>query len=150
MIATSVTYDVVFLVHVLAAVATLIVVIVMRWSGQLVARGADGETQRARFPARRNWAARVMHVTPITGLIMVLSGGADVSIGHAWIVVGIIIYLAAAGHLEARVLPLEQAVGEIIHRDGAANPEQGRKLVMTIDVLLGLVALAFVVMLVQF
>jgi hypothetical protein len=65
-------------------------------------------------------------------------------------VAGIIIYLAAAGHLEARVLPLEQAVGEIIHRDGAANPEQGRKLVMTIDVLLGLVALAFVVMLVQF
>jgi hypothetical protein len=150
MIATSVTYDVVFLVHVLAGVATLIVLIVMRWSAQLVARGADGATQRARFPARRNWAARVIHLMPVTGLIMVLSGGSDVSIGHTWIGTGIIIYLAAAGHLEARVLPLERLVGESIHRDGVASPEQGRKLVLTIDVLLGLVALAFVVMLVQF
>jgi hypothetical protein len=56
----------------------------------------------------------------------------------------------AAGHLEVRVLPLEQSLVVTIHRDGAANPQQGRKLVMTIDVLLGLIALAFVVMIVQF
>jgi hypothetical protein len=150
MIATSVTYDVVFLIHVMAAVATLIVLIVMRWSAQLVVRGADGDTQRARFPERRNWAARVMHLIPITGVIMVVSGGRDVSIGHLWVVVGIVIYVAAAGHLEARVLPLERSIGGIIHRDGAADPEQGKKLVTTIDVLLALVAVAFVVMLVQF
>jgi hypothetical protein len=149
MIATSVTYDVVFLIHVVAAVATLIVLIVMRWSAQLVARGADAQTQRARFPARRNWAARVMHLIPITGVIMVASGGHDVSIGHLWVIAGIVIYLAAAGHLEARVLPLERSTGEIIHRDGAVNAQQGKKLVMTIDVLLALVAVAFVVMLVQ-
>ncbi len=150
MIATSVTYDVVFLIHVMAAVATLIVLIVMRWSARLVARGADAQTQHARFPARRNWAARVMHLIPITGVIMVASGGHDVSIGHPWVIVGIVIYLAAAGHLEARVLPLERSIGEIIHRDGAANVQQGSKLVTTIDVLLVLVAVAFVVMLVHF
>ena len=150
MIATSVAYDVVFLIHVLAAVATLIVLIVMRWSAQLVARGADAQIQHARFPVRRNWAARVLHIIPITGVIMVASGGHDVSIGHAWVVVGIVIYLAAAGHLEARVLPLERTIGDIIHRDGAANAQQGKKLVTTIDVLLLLVAVAFVVMLVQF
>jgi hypothetical protein len=150
MIATSVTYDVVLLIHVMAAVATLIVLIVMRWSARLVARGADAQTQRARFPARRNWAARVMHLIPITGVIMVASGGHDVSMGHPWVIVGIVIYLAAAGHLEARVLPLERSIGEMIHRDGAADAQQGQKLVTTIDVLLALVAVAFVVMLVQF
>jgi uncharacterized membrane protein len=131
-------------------VATLTVLVVMRWSAQLVVRGADGPTQQAHFPERRNWAARAMHVLPITGIIMVVSGGADVSIGHAWVLTGIVIYLLAAGHLEARVLPLERSLVATIHQDGVANPQQGRTLVMTIDVLLGLIALAFVVMLVQF
>lgn len=81
---------------------------------------------------------------------MVASGDSSVSIGHLWIVLGIIIYVAAAGHLEARVLPLERSIGQIIHRDGQANPEQGRLLMKSIDVLLLLVAIAFVVMLVQF
>jgi len=81
---------------------------------------------------------------------MVVSGGADVSIGHAWVLTGIVIYLLAAGHLEARVLPLERSLVATIHQDGVANVQQGRTLVMTIDVLLGLIALAFVVMLVQF
>jgi hypothetical protein len=150
MIATSVAYDLVFLVHIIAAVSTLIVLIVMRWSAQLVARGADATTQRARFPERRNWAARAIHLLPISGFIMVASGGSSVSIGHLWIVLGIIIYVAAAGHLEARVLPLERSIGAIIHRDGQASPEQGRRLMMSIDVLLSLVAIAFIVMLVQF
>jgi hypothetical protein len=149
-IATSVAYDVVFLIHVIAAVATLTVLVVMRWSAQLIVRGADGATQMQRFPTRRNWAARVIHLMPITGIIMVATGDSGVSLGHAWIVVGIIIYLAAAGHLEARVLPMERSIIEIIHRDGAATPEMGRALLKTIDVLLALVAVAFVVMLVQF
>jgi len=37
------------LVHIIAAVSTLIVLIVMRWSAQLVVRGADSATQIARF-----------------------------------------------------------------------------------------------------
>lgn len=150
MIATSVAYDVVFLVHVIAAVMTLTVVIVMRWSAQLVARGADGATQRARFPERRNYAARVLHLMPVTGLILVASGGASVSFAHAWVIVGLVLYLAAAGHLEARTLPLERSLADIIHRDGAATPAMGAALVKSIDVLLTIVAVAFVVMLVQF
>jgi hypothetical protein len=150
MIATSVTYDVVFLVHIVAAVATLTVLIAMRWAAQLVARGADATTQRARFPERRNWAARVIHLMPVTGLIMVFSGGASVSFRHAWVALGLLLYLAAAGHLEARTLPLERGIGQVIHRDGSATPVMGQTLVKSIDVLLTIVAIAFVVMLVQF
>jgi hypothetical protein len=150
MIATSVTYDLVFLIHILAGVATLGVLVTMRWSAQLVARGADGSVQQARFPQQRNWAARVIHLMPVTGLILSLSGGNDVSLSKPWVGVGILCYLLAAAHLEARALPLERTVGASIHRDGVAAPESGRKLVRSIDVLLALIAVAFVAMLTQF
>jgi LAO/AO transport system kinase len=150
MIATSVAYDLVFLIHVLAGVATLGVLLTMRWSAQLVARGADGAVQQARFPQQHNWAARVIHLVPITGLILSLSGANDVALSKPWVGVGILCYLLAAGHLEARALPLERTIGVSIHRDGVAVPESGRKLVRSIDVLLAIVAVAFVAMLTQF
>jgi hypothetical protein len=59
-------------------------------------------------------------------------------------------YLLAAGHLEARTLPLERVVSEVIKHDGVASPERGRKLVLSIDTLLALVAVALISMLVQF
>jgi hypothetical protein len=150
MIATSTAYDLVFLVHVLAAVTTLIVLVAMRVSALAVVRGADERTQRARFPNRRNYAARTLHLLPVTGLTMSLTGDSSVSLTKPWIGVGILCYLAAAGHLEARTLPLERVVGEVIAHDGVAAPERGRRLVRSIDALLGLVAVAFVAMLVQF
>lgn len=150
MIATSVAYDLLFLIHVVAAVITVIVFVTMRFAAISVARGADGATQARRFPERRNWAARVMHVLPVTGLIMSLSGGSSVSLARPWIGVGLLCYLAAAGHLEVRALPQERMVTATIAREGTASIEQGRKLVRSIDVLLALIAVALVSMLVQF
>ncbi len=150
MIAASVGYDLIFLVHVIAAVATMTVVVAMRGAAQSVARGVDGATQARRFPLRRNWAARVLHVLPLTGLAMTLTGDASVSLTRPWIIVGLLCYLAAAGHLEARTLPLERVVSEVIAHEGAAAPERGRDLVRSIDVLLALIAVALVAMLVQF
>jgi len=150
MIATSVAYDLVFLVHIIAALSTLIVLVVMRTSALVVARGADESVQRARFPQRRNWAARLLHVLPITGLIMSLSGTSAVSLTKPWIGVGLLCYLAAAGHLEARTLPLERVMSEVIGKDGVASPERGRKLVRSVDILLGLIAVALIAMLIQF
>ncbi|MFI5036088.1 MAG: hypothetical protein ACHQFZ_07785 [Acidimicrobiales bacterium] len=150
MIAATVAYDLVFVVHVLAAVATLTVFVAMRSAAQVVARGADQATQRAQFPRRRNWAARVLHLLVVTGLVMSLSGDSSVSLTRPWIGLGILCYLAAAGHLEARTLPLERVVGEVVDHDGAASPERGRQLTRSIDTLLAIVAVALVAMLVQF
>jgi hypothetical protein len=149
-IATTVGYDLIFLVHVLAAVATLTVLIAMRGAAQSVARQAASDMQRARFPQRRNWAARVLHVLPITGLTMSLIGDSSVSLTRPWIGVGILCYLAAAGHLEARTLPLERVVSEVIAHDGAASPERGRQLTRSIDTTLVIIAVALVAMIVQF
>lgn len=150
MIATSTGYDLVFLVHIIAAVATLTVLVAMRFSAITIVRGASSEIQRARFPNRRNWAARFLHVLPITGLIMSFTGDSSVSLTRPWIGVGLLCYILAAGHLEARTLPLERAVSEVIQHDGMASPERGRKLVLSVDVLLGLVGVAFLSMLVQY
>ena len=150
MIATSVTYDWIFVVHIIAAVATIVVFIAMRLGALAVARGADAKTQRLRFPARRNWAARVLHVMPVTGLIMSLSGGKSVDPSQPWVIVGLLCYLAAAGHLEARTLPEERAIAATIAHDGLATGDQGRKLVRSIDTLLLIIAIAFVSMLIQY
>ena len=150
MIATSLTYDLVFLTHIIAAVDTLIVFIVMRNSAQSIVRGADETVQRTKFPNRRNWAARVLHVLPITGLIMSLSGDKSVSLSKPWIGVGILCYLAMAGHLEARTLPQERALAKVIAEDGVAPPESGRAFVKSIDILLAIFAVALISMLVQF
>jgi hypothetical protein len=150
MIATSVTYDWVFVVHIIAAVGTIIVFVTMRLAALAVARGADEATQRLRFPERRNWAARVIHLVPVTGLIMSLSGGKSVAPSQPWVIVGLLCYLAAAGHLEARTLPEERLVASTIARDGVASRDQGRKLVRSVDTLLLLVTIAFISMLIQY
>jgi hypothetical protein len=150
MIATSITYDLVFLAHIIAAVDTLIVFFAMRSSAQAIARGADSAVQRAKFPNRRNWAARVIHVLPITGLILSLSGDSSVSLSKPWIGVGILCYLAMAGRLEARTLPQERALAKVIAEDGVAPPESGHAFVRSIDTLLVIFAVALIAMLVQF
>ncbi len=150
MIATTVAYDIVLLVHIVTAVSVLIVFIAMRGAAKSIVSGAPPEVQRARFPERRNWAARSLHVLPVTGLIMSLSGDSSVSLTRPWIGVGLLCYLLAAGHLEARTLPLERVVSEVIKHDGVASLERGRKLVLSIDTLLALVAVALISMLVQF
>lgn len=150
MIATSIPYDLVFLIHIMAAVDTLIVFIVMRSSAQAIVRGADESIQRKRFPNRRNWAARVFHVLPITGLIMSLSGDKSVSLSRPWVGVGILCYLAMAGHLEARTLPQERSLAKAIETDGVASPEGGRAFVKSIDILLAIFGVALISMLVQY
>ncbi|HEY5265794.1 MAG TPA: hypothetical protein VIJ40_03180 [Acidimicrobiales bacterium] len=150
MIATSVPYDLVFIIHVAAAIATIAVFVTMRFAALAVSRGADAETQARRFPQRRNWAARLLHVLPITGFIMSGIGNSSVAMSRPWIIVGLVCYVAAAGHLEARTLPQERALAATIARDGVASPKLGRSLVASVDVLLALVAIALVSMIAQY
>jgi hypothetical protein len=150
MIATSVSYDLIFLIHIGVAVATIIVFMTMRFDALTVARGAGPETQVHRFPQRRNWAARLLHILPITGLILTLSGGNSVSFSKAWVIVGLLCYIAAAGHLEARTLPQERLITSEVASNGAASSKLGRQLVGSVDVLLVLVGIALLSMVIQY
>ena len=150
MIGASIAYDLVFLIHIVAAISTVVVFVAMRMAGVAVVRGADSAVQRARFPQRRNWGARTLHVLPVTGLVMSLTGDSAVSLTKPWIGVGLLCYIAAAGHLEARTLPSEHVISEVIAHEGVASAQQGRTFVRSVDVLLGLVGMALIAMLVQF
>lgn len=150
MIAQSVPYDLIFVVHLLSAVAVIAVFIVMRLAAQAIVNGVSDEEQRRKFPNRRNWAARALHLMVITGLCMSLIGDHSVSLSQPWIGVGLLCYLAAAGHLEARTLPLERTISEVIVHDGHASVERGRQFAHSMDTLLAIVAVALVAMLVQF
>jgi hypothetical protein len=149
-IATSVAYDLVFVVHIMAAVGTIIVFVAMRVAALGVVQGADATTQALRFPQRPNWAARLIHLLPITGFIMTSSGGRSVSISHTWVIVGLICYIAAAGHLEMRTLPEERLVAATVARDGVATKDQGRQLLRSIDILLAIIGVALITMLIQY
>ena len=150
MIAQSVPYDLLFGVHVLSAVAVIAVFVVMRVSAMAIVNAASDDEQRRKFPTRRNWAARVLHVMLLTGLSMSLIGDRSVSLTRPWVGVGLLCYLAAAGHLEARTLPLERTIAEAIAHDGHASIERGRQLMRSMDVLLAIIAVALVAMLWQF
>jgi hypothetical protein len=150
MIAASAGYDVIFVIHISVAIATFTVYVTLRNAALSVARGADSSIQVLRFPERRDWAARLLHLLPVTGLIMSLSGGPSVSLARPWVGVGLVCYLAAAGHLEARTLPQERAIATTIARDDVAARDQGRQLVRSVDTLLALVAIALLSMVIQF
>lgn len=150
MIAQSVPYDLVFIVHLLSAVMVIAVFVAMRLAAQAITSGASDEEQARRFPTRRNWAARSLHLMVVTGLTMSMLGDHSVSLTQPWIITGLICYVLAAGHLEARTLPLERTLAEVIAHDGHVSVERGRQFATSMDVLLGLIAVALVAMIVQF
>jgi hypothetical protein len=124
MIATSVGYDVVFVGHVLAVLASAVVLFSMRATARAI---QEGHTDAVRLPRGRNWAARVVHLLLVTGLVLTLTGSRDVSPRHAWVLAGLSLYLIAAAILEGRALPLEQSLaaagrqGTGLTREGAAK-----------------------------
>jgi hypothetical protein len=150
MLATSVTYDLFFVLHLAAAVVSLVVFIVLRSGARAVALGAPAERQRRAFPERRNIAARVFHLVPVTGVVMAAIGSSSVSFARPWVSTGLVIYVLAAGHLEARTLPAERRLASQIAASGTASPAEGKRFTLSVDILLGLVAVALVAMVSQF
>jgi len=145
----SVPYDIFLALHIILAVAAMAVFVVLRMAGASIAKGASAEVQKRQFPQRSNMAARVVHLMPVTGMALVGIGGAEVSFKHAYIGIAMLLWLLAAGHLEVRVLPAERQLAATIAADGVASPKSGAVFGRSVDVLLTLVALAFVVMIWQ-
>jgi hypothetical protein len=148
-LATSVAYDVVLVVHIVAALTTVVVLVSLRVAADSVGRMSP-ERRRQRFPDRVDWAARVIHLVAASGLAMVLLGGPDVSLRRSWVATGVALYLAAAGILEARVLPRERELARLVGTEGPVEEKLGRELAGRLDVVLAIVAAAAVVMLWQF
>ena len=150
MIATTVGYDLWFVAHLIVALVSLAVVASMRFAGLSVTTKSDLQSLLRKFPDRPNWAARVVHLAPITGLILSATGGHDVALSRPWIGAGVTLYLILAVWLEARVLPLEKLVAVAI-RDREQNPVAlARKFVHSVDSALVLLIALYATMIIQF
>jgi hypothetical protein len=148
-IATIVAYDLVFVVHLLSALSSLVILIVLRVEAN-AAPSASREQLREQFPDREDLAVRTVHLLPLTGLALVLLGGHDVSITQPWVIAGIVIYLVLARWIEVRTLPLERTFARTVQGEDVIPEGMSASLVRRIDVALGLLALALVAMIVQF
>lgn len=145
--AAHVADDLAYVVHLLAALAALVVLVSLRLSAHEVASG-HAETAARRFPDRTDWAARVVHLLPLSGLAIVGTGPATDSLGHAWVVVGLVGYFVAAFLLEARALPAERELARAL-ASGEDPTALARRLAGRIDSTLAVLAVVAVVMVVR-
>ena len=149
MIGEQVGYDLLFTTHILAALATITILVVFRANAASALSSTTTEDDlRRRFPNRPNWAARVIHVMPVSGLAMSFTGDASVRLSQPWVGTGFALYLAAAYWLEARALPAERSLATSVGTGNLSAP--ARVLGRELDVVLGLVATTLLVMVVQF
>lgn len=142
-----VAYDWVFVAHVMVAVATIVVLVALRVAAR--ATFDDPASGPRRFPDRVDWALRIVHLLPASGVALVAMGGADVSIGHLWVQAGIGCYVVVGAWIEIRVAPLERALARILVTD--VDPRRSvATLMRSLDVALLVITVAMVTMIVQF
>jgi hypothetical protein len=144
-VATTKGFDLLLVVHALLAIASLVVLLVLR-SAAAAAVGArlTAATMRS-FSGRRELAGRVVHLVPLSGLgLLVLSRGAyDLSTG--FVVVGIGAWFVAAASLEAVAFPAQHEVATslLAHRSVA---EAARRLQLGVEVAALAIVVAAIVM----
>lgn len=140
--------DLSFLAHIISALVGMVVLVSMRMTAQTATTGRG----QLRLPTGRNWAARLIHLIPVTGFAVLgfsQQSSDPISFGHLWIVSAAVAYLLAAAVLEMRVLPAEQRLATQ-HRGGVTLDETAvRTMGRGLDVVLTLLSVAFVAMLVQ-
>lgn len=129
----NIVHEVLFVTHIVASLAATVIVVVMRSE----ARGRREAQPSERVNIPRNMAARLFHLIPVTGALVVVTSRGDISWSAPWVSVGMALYLMSAGVLEARALPAER-------RGDDATVER------SVEWTLVLLALAALVMLIQF
>ena len=106
-------HGVFFVLHIVAALTSVVVVVVMVNEARAQASSRQG----------RNLAARVLHLLPLTGAAVIASSAGSLRWSEWWVSLGMALYVAAAYCLEAVALPAERrlATGE---RDAARTLER--------------------------
>jgi hypothetical protein len=146
--AAHVVYDLGFAAHLLAVLATAVVLGSLRLGASQVSVSGATDESRHRFPDRADLAARVLHLIPLTGLIVVVTGPANDGARHAWVILGLLGYLVAAGVIEARALPAERRLARAL-ADGRDPTPEARLVVKNIDMAAAVLAVVLLVMVLQ-
>jgi len=138
-------YDVLFLTHIVSAVVIIVVLVSMKLTATALVRH---QGEKARLPSGRNWAARILHLLPLTGFAIAWASHSQrepISLDQLWVTVGIVTYLLAAALLEMIVLPAERTL--MVDSTTSAT---AKKMSGALDGVMTLIVLATIAMLLQF
>lgn len=112
-------YSILLLLHVAAAVVGFGAVALTGLQATRAGRGPEqpgAEALRRYFRPGTNWAARSLYAVPVLGIVLVADSGGAWDAGDAWVVVGLVLWLAATVLAEVVVWPgerrIQQAVGD--------------------------------------
>jgi SNF family Na+-dependent transporter len=110
-----------FVLHIVAALASAVVVVVMVSEARAQTSSRQG----------RNVAARVLHLLPLTGAAIIASSQGSLRWSEWWVSLGMALYVVAAYCLEAVALPAERrlAKGE---RDASRTLERSLYVVVSL------------------
>jgi len=138
-------YDVLFLTHIVSAVVIIVVLVSMKLTAAALVRQ---QAERVRLPRGRNWAARLLHLLPLTGFATAWASHSQyepIALNQLWITVGIVTYLIAAALMEMIVLPAERDL-----KVDDTVVATARKMSGALDGVMTLIVIATVAMLLQF
>jgi hypothetical protein len=120
----SAAYDLVLLAHVLAVLAALVTVTVAGASAVSLARPRPIPPHLLRYyQPGVNWAGRVLFLVPVLGFVLITLSDGQWAVGNQWIVIGLVLWLAAAILAEAVLWPAERRLQEMVDRMAAPLSE---------------------------
>jgi len=126
----SVSYDLVLLAHVLAAVAALVAV-VASGSFALVLRGSLRSGRPLTDPVVRyfrpgvNWVGRVLFAVPVLGVALIAMGRGAWSWSDTWISMGMGVWAVVAVIAEAVLWPGERRLQAVVADRSGGPPGEG-------------------------
>ncbi len=113
----SAAYDIVLLAHILAVVAALVAVVVAGASAAALSRPGPIPQHLSRYYRPGvNWAGRVLFAVPVLGFVLITLSEGQWAVSDRWVVIGLVLWLAAATLAEAVLWPAERRLQEGVGR----------------------------------
>lgn len=142
---TTKAFDLVLVAHVLVAIAALVVILVLRSSAVAVWKGGVlSPTAQQTFSGGLELAGRVVHVVPLTGLLLLALSRGAYGFTTGFVVVGLTGWVLAAAALEGVAFPAQRTIAASLAAGTDARPDARRLARATELAALALVATAVV------
>ena len=149
MLAVNELYGLLLVAHIVFALLSIVNLLVMRTGGHKIAKGAELASLSQTFRPGIPWGLRNVHMIFVTGILMIVVGGNDVSFSQLWVQTALLSYVLAAGHLEARLVPEIGRLSRDIQQGQVPPALVGKKFIFSIDIVLGLIGIGLIAMVTQ-
>lgn len=146
-VVTTKAFDVVLVVHVFLAIASLVALLVLRNAAVAVVDGGELPLAAAKsFAGRRELAARTVHLVPVSGVVLVALSRGYYGLTTGFVAGGLALWLVAALALETIGFPAQRAVAIALKSAADPVPDARRVLRATETASLAIVVAAIVML----